>query len=201
MRLRKDFQANEKLKALNYEVSTFPLIVNKNWVIELAMGKGEMITQLAQINFHRIYLGIEKEATVALKAAKRAKALNLTNFHIICNDIKKLPFLIAGKVNLIWLTFPDPWPKNRHEHRRLTSKSFLNIYKQLLTKDGVLKFKTDNDQLFNSSIESLKKNNWKIIYITNDLHNDIKNNENVQTGYEVKWSKNSKNINYLEAKF
>lgn len=201
MRLRNNPLADEKLKLSNYLVTSFPLIVNKDFVIELAMGKGEMITQLALTNSNVNYLGVEKSATVALKAAQRAQTFNLNNFHIICDDIKNLTQLISGQVKVIWLTFPDPWPKNRHQDRRLTSAGFLNIYKQLLHREGTLKFKTDNDELFHWSVKSLQDNGWKILYITNDLHHDDKNTTNVMTGYERKWSSMGKNINYLEAKF
>ncbi|TNK93325.1 tRNA (guanosine(46)-N7)-methyltransferase TrmB, partial [Mycoplasmopsis pullorum] len=100
----------------------------------------------------------------------------------------------------IWLTFSDPWPKARHEKRRLTYKTFLNSYAKILSKDGVLKFKTDNDKLFEYSIESLEENKWNITFLTIDLHNNEKNSDNIMTGYEIKWSSIGKNINYLEAK-
>ncbi len=165
------------------------------------MGKGEMIVQLAKKNPDKFYLGIEKEFTVAWKAAQKAKILELENFQIICDDIAQLPNLVKGQVNEIWLTFPDPWPKKRHQLRRLTSVNFLKVYAQILTPQGILRFKTDNDQLFAWSKESLIANNWQIIYESKDLHAQNRIFDNVLTGYEQKWSKLNKNINYLEAKY
>ena len=165
------------------------------------MGKGEMITELARLNPTTTFLGIEKYATVAAKALKRAKELNLENFNIICEDIKKLPELIVGKVDILWLTFSDPWPKNRHAKRRLTHSHFLKLYKQILSKDGVLKFKTDNDKLFEFSVEEMNEFGMEIVHITKDLHNTLRTKVNVMTGYEKKWSDSGKNINYVEAKF
>lgn len=201
MRLRKDNLAKEKLQNSLFQVNSFPFKVNADWVIELAMGKGDMISQLAAKNPAKFYLGIEKEFTVAWKAAQKAQALNLKNLQIICNDINSLPFLVEGQVAQIWLTFPDPWPKNRHQSRRLTSAKFLENYKKILLPSGILRFKTDNDKLFAWSKTSLIANNWKIIRESNDLHGQQIIFDNVITGYEQKWLNLNKKINYLEAKY
>lgn len=200
MRLRNNPNALEELKESKYLIQSFPFEVDKDTIIELGMGKGEMITQLASLNKDKKYLGIEKYATVAHKAMKRAEKLELDNFQIICEDIVKLSDLIKGKVSTIWLTFSDPWPKARHSKRRLTYITYINLYKKILTKDGVIKFKTDNDKLFDWTIEHLKENKVKVQNITNDLHNHKLSKDNVMTGYEKKWSSQGKNINYLEIK-
>lgn len=201
MRLRHNPNAAKQLKESGFLIDHFPYSINKNTVIELGMGKGEMITQLAYQNPDKHYLGIEKYPTVAEKAARRAKNLEISNFKIICQDIKDLPELLKGKVDTIWLTFSDPWPKDRHEKRRLTYKYFLNLYKQILTPNGVIKFKTDNDKLFNYSIDHMKENGLKLSNVTNDFHSHKSSKGNVMTGYEKKWSESGKKINYLEARF
>ena len=201
MRLRYNQNAKDELKKSSFLVDVFPHKINSNTIIEFGMGKGEMITELAKQNPDKNYLGIEKYPTVAAKAARRAKNLNISNFKIICDDIKNLPELLEGQVDVIWLTFSDPWPKDRHEKRRLTYKAFLNLYKKILTSNGVIKFKTDNDKLFQYSIEHMKENGLKLYNITHDFHSHKASVGNVMTGYEKKWSDSGKKINYLEARF
>ena len=201
MRLRNDPQAEQKLLDSGLLINKFPYKIPEGAIIELGMGKGEMITGLAEANPDKIYIGIEKFATVAARAAKRAKELELKNFFIICEDIAKLPELLEGSIDQIWLTFSDPWPKARHEKRRLTYKSFLDIYKNILNEDGVIRFKTDNDKLFEYSVESMTEYGMKLDNVTRDFHAHPASEGNVMTGYEIKWSSQGKNINYLEAKF
>lgn len=201
MRLRNNPNADKELLESGFLIKDFPFQVDKNTIIELGMGKGEMITQLALENPQKNFIGIEKYATVAAKAVKRAKNLKIDNFNVICEDIKDLPDLLKGKVETIWLTFSDPWPKARHEKRRLTYKSFLDLYKKLLTKDGVIKFKTDNDKLFEYSVEHMEEYGLKLSNVTRDFHSHEASKGNVMTGYEKKWSDTGKKINYLEARF
>ena len=200
MRLRNDPEADKKLIESGMLINDFPYTLPANTTIELGMGKGEMITQMAKENPDQIFIGIEKYATVAAKAVKRAKEMELKNFFVICEDIFQLPELLKGQVDTIWLTFSDPWPKARHEKRRLTYKKFLEIYKALLTDKGVLKFKTDNDKLFEYSVESMEEFGLKLSNVTRDFHNHKASVGNVKTGYEIKWSSLGKNINYLEAR-
>ncbi|MCC3160894.1 MAG: tRNA (guanosine(46)-N7)-methyltransferase TrmB, partial [Mollicutes bacterium PWAP] len=170
MRLRNNEKYNKQLFESDYLIKDFPFEVNKNVIIELGMGKGEMITLLAKKNPHQMYLGVEKFPTVAAKAMKKAEKLGIKNFKIICEDIKDLPNLLIGNVNTMWLTFSDPWPKSRHDNRRLTYKTFLEYYSLILGKTGILKLKTDNDGFFEWSIESMVKFKANILDITRDLH-------------------------------
>lgn len=201
MRLRNNPLAEDKLRASNFLITNFPFKLNKKITLELGMGKGEMITQMAQENLQQFFIGIEKYPTIAYYAAKRAKLLKLENFKIATIDIKDITSHFKGKVDTIWLTFSDPWPKARHSKRRLTHPNFLSLYTKLLTSEGVLKLKTDNDKFFNYSVESLKAENWELITITRDLHNDNLNKSNIMTGYEKKWSQQGKNINFLIARY
>ncbi|WP_322908566.1 tRNA (guanosine(46)-N7)-methyltransferase TrmB [Mycoplasmopsis felis] len=200
MRLRHDNTAQEKLNNSSFYIKDFPVYLNEDYVLEIGSGKGEMISQLAYLNPNIKYIAIEKYPTVALKILKKINELNLKNLFIITEDAIKLPEILKGKVSTIWLTFSDPWPKNAHEKRRLTYKTYLNLYKDLLSEKGQLFFKTDNDKLFNFSIDSLKENNWEIMFLTNDLHNSKYNDSNIKTGYEIKWSEKGKNINFLITK-
>ncbi|MEA4162594.1 tRNA (guanosine(46)-N7)-methyltransferase TrmB [Mycoplasma sp. 4404] len=200
MRLRYDKNAEANLVNSDFLIKEFPVNLKENDVLEIGAGKGEMIAQLALQNPDITYYAFEKYLTVANKILKKINELNLKNLFIITKDANNLTELFTGKIDTIWLTFSDPWPKKAHEKRRLTYKTFLDQYKQLLSEKGCLYFKTDNDKLFEFSIESLNENNWDIIDMTTDLHSSKYNETNVQTGYEQKWSSLGKNINFLIAK-
>lgn len=201
MRLRNNPKAKDYLFELDFVLNDYPIKLDENTILEVGMGKGEMLSQIALNNPDLICIGIEKSPTVAFQAAKKAQELNLKNFFIVCNDIEKLLDKFEGKLKNIWLTFSDPWPKKRHYKRRLTYRKYLDIYKNLLSNDGILKIKTDNDLFFDWSKEEILDYGAQIIYQTNDLHNSSKNDENIKTGYEIKWSSKGKNINYMEIKF
>ncbi|MXR10034.1 tRNA (guanosine(46)-N7)-methyltransferase TrmB [Mesomycoplasma hyopneumoniae] len=200
MRLRNIPDALERIQNQNLLVKT-PWNIDDSWIIEIGMGKGKMISQLAFDNPNKNFLGVEKYPSAAVKSIKYVKKYNLSNFFILISDAKDLLDQIKGKASTIWLTFPDPWPKNRHYKRRLTYKDFLKIYANLLVKEGILKLKTDNLKFFEFSIESLKENGWKITYQTKDLHNSLVNSSNIKTTYEEKWVNLNYKIHYLEAIF
>ncbi|VEU75504.1 tRNA (guanine-N(7)-)-methyltransferase [Mycoplasmopsis maculosa] len=202
MRLRNDNKAEQKLldSGFLYEFKNKKIQLKNDDVLEIGMGKGEMIVELAYLNPNINFYGLEKYATVAAKCIKKAKEYDLKNFKIILEDASKIEEIFEGECNTIWLTFSDPWPKARHEKRRLTYKSFLKKYSLILSKNGLLKFKSDNDKLYEFSLESLLENNWIIIDNGTDLHNSFHNSSNIKTGYETKWSSLGKNINYIFAK-
>ncbi|AJC49779.1 tRNA (guanosine(46)-N7)-methyltransferase TrmB [Mycoplasma flocculare] len=200
MRLRRIPDALERIQSQNLLVKP-PLTIDDSWIIEIGMGKGKMITKLAFANSHNNFLGVEKFPSAAVKSLKYVKYYNLTNFFILISDAKDLLSSIRGKTNQIWLTFPDPWPKKKHQKRRLTYKSFLSIYANLLNKNGVLKLKTDSFKFFEFSVASLLENGWKIIFRTNDLLNSSVGDQNVMTTYEEKWVNLNYKIHYLEAIF
>ncbi|AJR12249.1 tRNA (guanine-N(7)-)-methyltransferase [Mesomycoplasma dispar] len=200
MRLRNIPDALERIQSHNLLVKT-PLNIDDSWIIEIGMGKGQMITKLAFQNPENKFLGVEKFASAAVKSLKYVKNYNLENFFILICDAKDLLSWINGKTKEIWLTFPDPWPKKKHYKRRLTYKFFLDIYAKMLNENGVLKLKTDNLKFFEFSIESLVKNGWKITYQTNDLVASPVRVRNIMTAYEEKWVSLNYKIHYLEAVF
>lgn len=200
MRLRNIPDALERIQSHNLLVKT-PLNIDDSWIIEIGMGKGQMITKLAFQNPENKFLGVEKFASAAVKSLKYVKNYNLENFFILICDAKDLLSWINGKTKEIWLTFPDPWPKKKHYKRRLTYKFFLDIYAKMLNENGVLKLKTDNLKFFEFSIESLVKNGWKITYQTNDLVASPVRVRNIMTAYEEKWISLNYKIHYLEAVF
>ncbi|KUH47635.1 tRNA (guanosine(46)-N7)-methyltransferase TrmB [Mycoplasmopsis meleagridis] len=202
MRLRNDRNSEENIKKTKYWYSpdNYPIILNKESIIEIGMGKGEMLTRMANENPNMIFYGLEKYPTVAYKAVKKAEKLNLNNFFIILDDAKNLNNIFNNYANTIWLTFSDPWPKARHEKRRLTYKTYLDEYEKIMDNDSILIFKSDNDKLYEYSLENLIKNKWIIIKNGNDLHKSSFQKNNIMTEYEEKWSKLGKNINFIFAK-
>ena len=198
--------------------------------LELGMGKGKFITEMSKIHFDINYIGIEKSATIVLKAIdnltigsaldfnpkeniigtdNKTVGANLrspcrgehcepaqlcdiyTNLRFMCMDIENLDKVFAEhSIDKIYLNFSDPWPKKRHESRRLTHSRFLKIYEKLLKPNSLLEFKTDNKDLFDFSLEEIRNSNFELLEFTYDLHNDKKLNEgNIMTEYEAKFSK------------
>ncbi|MEF9942227.1 MAG: tRNA (guanosine(46)-N7)-methyltransferase TrmB [Lachnospiraceae bacterium] len=162
--------------------------------IEIGMGKGQFILNLAKRNPAINYVGIERYSSVLLRALEKYdehEYEELTNIRFICMDAHELDQVFAlNEVDKIYLNFSDPWPKARHMKRRLTSKEFFELYDKVLAEQGQVEFKTDNRVLFDFSVEQLNTSDtWKITTCTYDLHQDKKMNVgNVMTEYEEKFS-------------
>ncbi|MDR4934388.1 tRNA (guanosine(46)-N7)-methyltransferase TrmB [Companilactobacillus paralimentarius] len=171
--------------------------------IEVGSGKGKFITELAQQNPQNNYIAMEvQEGAIALVLKKQVE-LKLPNLQLLLANGADLSDLFAeNEVAGVYLNFSDPWPKIRHEKRRLTYKSFLKQYQYILKDDGYLQFKTDNQGLFEYSLISMNNFGMKFDEISLDLHNDeVLNAKNIETEYEKKFSKKGFRINYLKAQF
>ena len=140
--------------------------------IEIGMGKGRFLMDLAALHPEINYIGIERYTSVLLRAVQKMDTLQLPNVHFLCEDAAKLPEIFAPEeVDRIYLNFSDPWPKDRHARRRLTSHEFLDRYDQFLTADGRLEFKTDNPDLFTFSLEEIETSFFFYFYgYQRDLH-------------------------------
>ena len=158
--------------------------------IEIGMGKGKFIHEMARLHPEINYIGIEKYSSVLLRALQKMEAEPLDNLLFIRMDAENIAEVFAeDEVDRIYLNFSDPWPKDRHAKRRLPSKEYLARYNQFLKKDGVLEFKTDNRGLFDFALEELEPAGWKAKQVTFDLHKDEEMMQgNVMTEYEVKFS-------------
>lgn len=157
--------------------------------IEIGMGKGKFITELALKNPDINYIGIEKFSSVLIRAVEKMNELELSNLLFIRMDAEEITEVFEKEeVDKIYLNFSDPWPKDRHAKRRLTSRQFLARYDVILNKDGDVNFKTDNRSLFDFSVEEIKEAGWEITGITYDLHNSDMNEGNIMTEYEEKFS-------------
>lgn len=163
--------------------------------IEIGMGKGKFLIEMAKRNPQINYIGIELYSSVLLRALQKMDALSETeqapqNIRFLCMDARKLGDVFSPQeIDKIYLNFSDPWPKDRHAKRRLPSKEFLKLYDSFLKKDGTVEFKTDNRGLFDFALEELPKAGWQAKAVTYDLHHDpVLNAGNVMTEYEEKFS-------------
>jgi tRNA (guanine-N7-)-methyltransferase len=193
----RDFIANPK----DFKGKWHEVFKNNNPIhIEIGMGKGQFLSELALRNPDINYIGIEKFTSVLLRGSEKMSTLEINNVRLLNIDALELNEVFdKDEVALIYLNFSDPWPKNAHAKRRLTSERFLPIYQNILDKDGEIHFKTDNRLLFEYSLESI--NNYGLIMknISLDLHKSDYP-DNIMTEYEERFSQFGP-IYRLEAKF
>ena len=168
--------------------------------LELGCGKGRFTADTAAADPDTLLVAVEKVPDAMVVAMERAVDRSLHNVKFIDRDVMLLPELFApGEVSKIYLNFSDPWPKSGHAHRRLTSPVFLKLYDQVLQPEGCVEFKTDNQALFEWSVETIPEAGWKIVRLTRDLHAELEAAENVMTEYEEKFSSRGQKINKLVA--
>ena len=165
--------------------------------IEIGMGKGQFIYELAKLNPNINYVGIEKYSSVLIRAIQKMEEEPLDNLIFIRMDAEEITDVFEkGEVDRIYLNFSDPWPKDRHAKRRLESRQFLARYKEILKTNGLIEFKTDNNDLFEFALEEINEEDWILVASTRDLHADAKLNEgNIMTEYEAKFSAAGNPIN------
>ncbi len=168
--------------------------------LEIGSGKGRFIIEKAQNNPHINYVGVEIQLNVLISGAEKIIEKGIKNVKLFNIGAEILKYTLPKKsISKLYLNFSCPYPKKQYENHRLTYWSFLEIYKYLLKDGAELHFKTDNDDFFEYSVNSLIKNGFELTYLTRDLHNsDIK--DNVLTEYEEKFIKLGKTINKLTAK-
>lgn len=193
-----DFTVNEPTE---YRGKWLELFENNNPLhIEIGTGKGRFLMTLAEQNPDINYVGIEKFSSVLIRAIEKQRELALPNLYFIRMDAENIEEVFAEEeVDRIYLNFSDPWPKDRHAKRRLTSKQFFARYDKILDKNGRVEFKTDNRDLFDFSVESVKEAGWNLSAVTYDLHNSDMNEGNIMTEYEIKFSEMGNPIHKLIA--
>lgn len=207
MRLRNIKNAKEIIDNSKYIIKN-PENIKGNWskefnntnpiYIEIGMGKGNFIMNNALKYPNINFIGIEMQDSVISRAAKKINELDIKNLRLIRIDARLLDEIFDYEIDLIYLNFSDPWPKNRNSKRRLTHERFLKVYDKIFRKDKKIFFKTDNDSLFEFSIESFSNYGYKLKNISLDLHNsDYK--DNIMTEYEEKFSEKGVKIKRVEA--
>ena len=143
--------------------------------IEVGMGKGQFIIEMAKRNPEINYIGIEKYSSVLVRAVEKLEDFEQNNLRLIRMDAENIEEVFdKDEVDRIYLNFSDPWPKDRHAKRRLTSTRFLERYNNILTPEGRVMFKTDNKDLFDFSLEQVEEAGWILENHTYDLHHSEK---------------------------
>ncbi|WP_026693618.1 tRNA (guanosine(46)-N7)-methyltransferase TrmB [Peribacillus kribbensis] len=211
MRTRHKPWAKEKLAQFPQYVIQDPVSHKGSWAevfhnenplhIEVGTGKGSFITGMAKAHPDINYIGIELSESVIVAALDKIVEEELPNIKLMNLNAADLEECFAkGDVDRVYLNFSDPWPKTRHEKRRLTYKDFLKIYENILPDKGEIHFKTDNQGLFEYSLSSLSRYGMTLTFVSLDLHNsDFEGN--IMTEYEKKFSERGQRIYRLEAHF
>ncbi|MGQ5709651.1 tRNA (guanosine(46)-N7)-methyltransferase TrmB [Lactobacillus sp. PSON] len=172
--------------------------------IEVGSGKGAFITTLAKQNPDKNFVALELQTTAAGIILRTKLEENLDNLQILRGDAADIDlFFEENSAEIIYLNFSDPWPKTRHEKRRLTYKSFLAKYKKVLMPEGHIEFKTDNSGLFAYSVQSLNNYGMHFDFVSVDLHHEKPEivEKNVETEYEHKFAAKGNPIYALHANF
>lgn len=206
MRLRNVKNANDIVNNSNYvlkdvEEEGFSLedvFQNNNPVhLEIGMGKGDFLREMALTHKDINFIGLEKYESVLVRAIEKVKDLDIPNLKFICTDALNVDKIFNHSIETLYLNFSDPWPKNKHAKRRLTSPLFLEKYESIFKDNPHIIQKTDNIGLFAYSLMSLSQNGYTLNHVSLDLANeDI---PNVLTEYEKKFRELGFKINYLDA--
>ena len=165
--------------------------------LEIGMGKGRFIIEMAKRHPNINFIGVERYESVMIKALKKLDTSEeLPNLRFLRADAENIDeFFDKNSVDKIYLNFSDPWPKNRHAKRRLESKGFLEKFHKILIDGGSIEFKTDNQELFDFALGEIDYEMWTLTYCSRDLHSDaIAMEDNVMTEYEEKFSSRGNKI-------
>ncbi|MBA2796479.1 tRNA (guanine-N(7)-)-methyltransferase [Streptococcus porcinus] len=211
MRVRKRKGAEEHLENHPQYVILEPEVAKGRWQevfgntnpihIEVGSGKGGFITGMAKQNPDINYIGIDIQLSVLSYALDKVLEADIPNVRLLRVDGSSLTnYFNDGEISLLYLNFSDPWPKSRHEKRRLTYKDFLKTYQTILPPHGQLHFKTDNRGLFEYSLASFSQYGMTLKQVWLDLHaSDYEGN--VMTEYEAKFAQKGQVIYRVEAQF
>ncbi len=220
MRQRKLKNLDERLNAFSHLIIEDPAENKGRWKqvfgsddpiwLEIGCGKGQFITGHAKAHPERNYIAVEGHESVVLRALEKADQLRADqadggqkagpdNLCFILEYVKDIrDFFDDGELEGIYLNFSDPWPKDRHAKRRLTYGKRLRQYVQILKPGGVIVFKTDNEGLFEFTLQQIQSEGMEILEMSRDLHHSPYNEENITTEYEDKFALTGKNINYVK---
>ena len=183
----------------NLDQDFIDFINHDNLRLEIGVGRGDFIVQMALANPNVYFLGVEMSSMALAIAGKKILENEIKNVLLINIDMHYLFEKIGeNKFDIIYLNFSDPWPKKRWAKRRLTHTNFLNMYREILNPEGEIHFKTDNEGLFEFSLNEIASNNWVLKNISLNLANS--DFENVTTEYEDKFMSQGLKIFRCEAK-
>ena len=174
---------------------------NKPICLELGMGRGSFIIEMAKKHPNINYIGLELDINQAATAVNNIKNQKIDNLKMICADAKDIINFFGKEIDTIYLTFSEPWPKKHDEKKRFTHISYLKLYDRIFKKNKHIVLKTDNKILFASALESLSEYWYIFDKVSMDLHNDERNIENVMTDFEKQYFKEKRQIYYVDASF
>ena len=207
MRLRNIKGADKIINSSNYVILD-PKKYKSKWndlfnnynpiYLEIGMGKGDFIIEMSKLYPDINFIGIEMYDSVIVKAVEKLEKETLDNIKLIRMDARLIDEIFDKEISKIYLNFSDPWPKNRTAKRRLTHQRFLERYDKIFKNEKIIFMKTDNENLFEFSIESLSEYGYKLKNISLDLVSSNMEN-NVLTEYEKKYNQKGIKIKRLEA--
>lgn len=186
----------------NYKGKWKEVFGNNNPIcIELGMGRGSFIIEMAKKHPNINYIGIELDRSQTATAINNIRGNELKNLRMICSDARNIIDFFGKEIDTIYLTFSEPWPKKQDEKKRFTHESYLRLYDRVFKKNKHIILKTDNKILFSSALESLSSYWYVFDKVSLDLHNDERNIENVMTDFEKQYFKEKRPIFYVDASF
>lgn len=163
--------------------------------LEIGCGKGKFITEYAEKHPENFYIAVEGHKSVLLRALEKAEAAKLTNIMFIPEYVENLcDWFSSGEVDGVFLNFSDPLPKTYSAKKRLTHRSKLEQYFEVLNDEGIVTFKTDNSDLFNFTIQEIRAADLAILELTRDLHHCEYGEDDIRTEYEYKFTERGENI-------
>ncbi len=192
MRLKNNPKAKEIIEASKYVTNDIVFENNNPVCLEIGTGKCDFIIGMSQKYPDINFIGVEKYASVLVSGTKKLKGLELNNLKLMVMDASNIDSVFHNDIDILYLNFSDPWPKKRHEKRRLTSDVFLKKYNSIFKGFKVIEQKTDNDMLFDYSLESYKRNHYFVLKKNRNYFDSIR------TEYENKFISKGKNINYVK---
>ena len=174
---------------------------NKPICLELGMGRGSFIIEMAKKHPNINYIGLELDMSQTATAISNIRNEKINNLRMICADARNIIDYFGKEIDTIYLTFSEPWPKKQDEKKRFTHESYLKLYDRIFKKHKHIILKTDNKILFASAMESLSQYWYSFDKVSLDLHNDERKIENVMTDYEKQYFKEKRKIYYVDASF
>ena len=178
------------------------LFKNNNPIcLELGMGRGSFIIEMARKNPNINYIGLELDKNQTATAIKNIKDLKLNNLKMICTDAAEIINIFGKEIDTIYLTFSEPWPKKQDAKKRFTAINYLKLYDRIFKKNKHIILKTDNKILFASSLETLSSYWYTFDVVSVDLHKDERKIDNVMTDFERQYFKEGRQIYYVDASF
>ena len=186
----------------NYKNQWKEVFGNNNKIcLELGMGRGSFIIEMAKKHPNINFIGLELDINQTATAIKNVEKEKITNLKMICADANEIPNMFGKEIDTIYLTFSEPWPKEKDAKKRFTSVNYLKLYDRIFKKNKHIILKTDNKGFFAYSLETLSGYWYTFERVSLDLHHDEYPIKNIMTNYEKQYFKEGRPIYYLDAKF